>query len=222
MDGKLVAPADTDSDNDDEIGEAGKKVIDMLRKRDSEDGVKASAFSGLAPAPESGPQVPSRSSASLVGNVQERSPAAASSVSKSLGGKGGTTPSSRFKATQHMARGSQPAAASKSVQERIDEAAAVASEEMIATLTTQYRPASTRSTLSPPSVVVTSPNQTAFPSTIVESPSFAKPVTAPKVTQSGGPRPANVMSAEVKERQPSKGSSGDAPPKVSRFKANRM
>lgn len=226
MDGKLVVPADTDSD-DNRIGEAGRKVIELLRKRDSEhdDEENQGDLGALASTSNQNAWTVSRPTPVIRG-LQERSARESNPNAPAMQGTapGATsTKVSRFKATQQQPRrpSRPPTAPLKSELDLIDESAAAASDQMIAALKAQYRATTAPTAQSAPVITDTS---SSAPNAVVDSPSFPRPVP---VSQGAGPKVASVMVREVSERGESKEgrlqmSTTGVPQRVSKFKANRM
>ncbi|KAG8910715.1 hypothetical protein FRC02_007048 [Tulasnella sp. 418] len=247
VDGKLVAPADSDED-DAEISEEGKRLIAKLRAREEEvPSPLPTSSQSTAAALESAKKESAKPAAeskgrrsALVGEIKERSAPGPSPPKPS------TTTStnkpqrpSRFMTAQHDTGSATP----PSVVGR-------SSPKLSGTNTPKHQPPSVVSAKSskpanankPSSSALTSgtANAPAFPlpegfedfmreahvdptslsSNVIVSPSFLPPsaATATKIFN-----PENVMRREVKENAPGKFSdSTETPKRVSRFKAQRI
>ncbi|KAG9031403.1 hypothetical protein FRB95_002767 [Tulasnella sp. JGI-2019a] len=212
---KLVVPVDSESD-DDGIGEAGKNVIAMLRKRGSDSETPADGPSRypLNSSPPTAKVEPAKGKSILRG-IQERVPSMSSSATAVPPSKPTPTRVSRFKAMQQR-NGPGPQFG--------DSSSSIPSDPSDAPTRSQPPIASARV----PSVVVSSPSgETAAETlTIVDSPSFPSASSerrSPRLFDADAIMSRDVLEGgQTKKSVPPTTVSPNATPRVSRFKAERM
>ncbi|KAG8880076.1 hypothetical protein FRB98_005344 [Tulasnella sp. 332] len=221
---KLVVPADSESD-DDGVGEAGKKTIALLRKRESDSDVPTGSPSRSAPISSTTGMKRASEPKSILRGVQERilgtqsvgTPNATHTIDKPA-----PTRVSRFKAMQ------QHAETDEQRGRCIPSTSVSASNE--APISPFFH--SPTAPVLPPSVVVSSPGgvttSVTNSFTIVDSPSFSR--RSNKKAEAARFDADEIMSRDVIEggiaKKPipplvSRSSAGGTP-RVSRFKAERM
>lgn len=230
VDDKLVVPADSESDVD-SIGEAGRRTIELLRQRDADpDIVTATPIPSESHRNLRNPPQPSAPVIEpVVAEVRERvASSRADSKPSGSAGKFAPTRPSRFMSRQHDAIPKSTPTPSTGPTFQVEEGTSTSAPPSVSKKPTV--PTSSP-TPAPPTVMsfASAGAAMAEPSsqTIVESPSFPPQYDNRAAAQTRRFNANSVMLREVREREEPTAASSivqrpSAPPKVSRFRADRM